>query len=63
MPMYKTSRVGEAHDPTFYATVQVDGEILEGNPAKSKKEAELNAAKVAYTAFMQRKFAVSSFSF
>lgn len=55
MPQYKTTKAGEAHDPTFNATVEVEGETFHGNPAMSKKQAELSAAKVAYTNLMQSK--------
>ncbi|OMO71126.1 Double-stranded RNA-binding protein [Corchorus capsularis] len=48
-PEYKTVKFGRAHSPTFFSTVEVEGVVYHGEGGKSKKEAELNAAKVAYT--------------
>ncbi|OMO77132.1 Double-stranded RNA-binding protein [Corchorus olitorius] len=48
-PEYKTVKFGMAHSPTFFSTVEVEGVVYHGEGGKSKKEAELNAAKVAYT--------------
>ena len=41
--------------PTFFSTVEVDGEIFHGKAGKSKKQAEMKAANVAYAAFMDSK--------
>lgn len=41
--------------PTFYSNVEVEGEIFRGKEGKSKKQAELNAAKVAYSILKERK--------
>ncbi|KAJ7960381.1 Double-stranded RNA-binding protein [Quillaja saponaria] len=49
IPTYKTTRAGASHMPIFLSTVEVDGRIFHGEEAKSKKQAELNAAVVAYT--------------
>lgn len=46
---------GEAHRPTFFSIVEIEGESFHGKAAKSKKLAELNAAQAAYTALMERK--------
>ncbi|KAK4441362.1 Double-stranded RNA-binding protein 4 [Sesamum alatum] len=51
LPTYTTIRAGE----TFSSTVEVEGEAFQGAAAKSKKQAELNAAKAAYTMFVERK--------
>ncbi|KAK4408371.1 Double-stranded RNA-binding protein 5 [Sesamum angolense] len=51
LPMNTTIRAGE----TFTSTVEVEGEAFQGAAAKSKNLAELHAAKVAYTVFMERK--------
>ncbi|KAL0418396.1 UNVERIFIED_CONTAM: Double-stranded RNA-binding protein 4 [Sesamum radiatum] len=51
LPMYTTIRAGE----TFTSTVELEGEAFQGAAAKSKNLAELHAAKVAYTVFMERK--------
>ncbi|KAL2335114.1 hypothetical protein Fmac_016327 [Flemingia macrophylla] len=46
---------GEAHIPKFVSQVEVEGEVFSGQEAKSKKQAELSAAKVAYVALKERK--------
>ncbi|KAK1297298.1 Double-stranded RNA-binding protein 1 [Acorus calamus] len=55
MPLYKTRSVGESHLPTFSSTVEVEGENFDGESAKTKKLAEMNAAKVAWTTLNKRK--------
>lgn len=40
--------------PKFYSSVEVEGEIFQGKGAKSKKQAEIDAAKTAYTVFKER---------
>lgn len=56
LPKYRTIKSGEPHNPTFFSTVEVEGETFRGAAAKTKKLAESNAAKVAYTAFMKSKW-------
>ncbi|OMO67906.1 Double-stranded RNA-binding protein [Corchorus capsularis] len=48
LPVYTTTRSGEAHNPTFVSVVEVKGEVFRGQEAKTKKLAEVLAAKVAY---------------
>ncbi|KAL2335115.1 hypothetical protein Fmac_016328 [Flemingia macrophylla] len=55
LPRYTTDRFGEAHMPKFVSQVEVEGEVFSGQEAKSKKQAELSAAKVAYVALKERK--------
>lgn len=55
MPTYKTVKFGASHMPTFSSTVEVKGERFCGKAGKSKKQAELSAAKVAYISLKQRK--------
>ncbi|KAE8687210.1 hypothetical protein F3Y22_tig00111022pilonHSYRG00268 [Hibiscus syriacus] len=55
LPDYKTTQCGEPHRPTFFSTVQVEGRLFHGKGGKSKKEAEINAAKLAYTNLTQHK--------
>ncbi|KAK7844734.1 double-stranded rna-binding protein 4 [Quercus suber] len=55
IPIYNTTKSGELHMPTFYSNVEVEGEIFRGKEGKSKKQAELNAAKVAYSILKERK--------
>ncbi|KAM4083949.1 hypothetical protein ACB094_08G095700 [Castanea mollissima] len=54
IPIYNTTKSGELHMPTFYSNVEVEGEIFRGKEGKSKKQAELNAAKVAYSILKER---------
>ncbi|EOY33183.1 Ribonuclease 3, putative [Theobroma cacao] len=53
-PEYKTMKCGVPHRPTFFSSVEVEGEVFYGKGEKSKKEAEINAAKVAYTTLTER---------
>ncbi|KAK1588857.1 hypothetical protein Q3G72_027911 [Acer saccharum] len=53
-PVYKTIQSGEPHMPTFSSTVEVEGEFFYGKTGRSKKEAEIKAAKVAYTCLIDR---------
>ncbi|XP_031095589.1 double-stranded RNA-binding protein 1-like isoform X2 [Ipomoea triloba] len=52
-PVYKTIQSGPPHAPTFVATVVVGGETYQGQEAKSKKEAEMSAAEVAYNSCLK----------
>ncbi|XVF19555.1 hypothetical protein REPUB_Repub11eG0121600 [Reevesia pubescens] len=54
IPEYKTMKCGLPHRPTFFSSVEVEGEVFYGKGAKSKKEAEINAAKIAYTNLTER---------
>ncbi|XAR59609.1 hypothetical protein NMG60_11015504 [Bertholletia excelsa] len=54
MPVYCTTECGPRHKLTYFSTVKIQGEIFRGKGEKSKKLAEQSAAKVAYTAFMER---------
>ncbi|KAJ8574421.1 hypothetical protein K7X08_026226 [Anisodus acutangulus] len=47
--------VGERHNLTFFSSVEIEGKIFHGDGAKSKKQAEENAAKVAYIALTKCK--------
>ena len=53
---YCTEKYGEAHAPIFVSTVEIEGEIFTGAEAKTKKQAEMSAAKTAYTALKQRMY-------
>ncbi|XP_021282033.1 double-stranded RNA-binding protein 4-like isoform X2 [Herrania umbratica] len=48
LPVYTTTRSGEAHASTFVSIVEVKGNVFTGQEAKTKKQAEVLAAKVAY---------------
>ncbi|CAK9135014.1 unnamed protein product [Ilex paraguariensis] len=54
-PTYDTSKTGPPHDSTFVSTVEIGGEMFKGGEAKSKKQAEMNAAKAAYTGLTERR--------
>uniref|UniRef100_A0A803NI30 DRBM domain-containing protein n=1 Tax=Cannabis sativa TaxID=3483 RepID=A0A803NI30_CANSA len=54
-PVYKTIRRGEPHKPIIFTSVELDGEIFHGKAAKSKKQAELDAARAAYVALKEHK--------
>lgn len=41
--------------PIFVSQVEVEGELFTGEEAKSKKQAEMSAAKVAYMALKECK--------
>ncbi|XP_020533065.1 double-stranded RNA-binding protein 1 isoform X1 [Jatropha curcas] len=49
IPLYKTIKTGPSHLPTFFSSVEVEGKKYYGKAGNSKKEAEVKAAKVAYT--------------
>ena len=55
LPVYGTNRSGEVHEPIFFSTVVIV-EVFKGHEARTKKQAEMNAAKIAYTTLKERKF-------
>ncbi|GMI65050.1 double-stranded-RNA-binding protein 4 [Hibiscus trionum] len=55
LPVYNTTRSGEVHKSTFVSTVEIKGELFKGQEAKSKRLAEVLAAKVAYKNLKERK--------
>ncbi|KAJ0246404.1 Double-stranded RNA-binding protein 4 [Hirschfeldia incana] len=48
LPVYATSTSGPSHAPTFTSTVEFAGNLYKGEEAKTKKLAEMNAARVAF---------------
>lgn len=50
VPSYKCSREGAGHFAHFVSTVEIAGICYQGGPAKSKKGAEIKAARTALTA-------------
>ncbi|KAK4338987.1 hypothetical protein RND71_040449 [Anisodus tanguticus] len=52
-PVYDTARTGPPHAPIFRSMVEVGGGTFQGQEAKTKKQAEMNAAKVAYNALVK----------
>ena len=55
-PIYKTTQIGPPHMPTFFSTVEVEGIGFHGKASKSEKEAEEDAAKIAYITLKECKF-------
>ena len=55
LPVYDTNRSGEVHVPIFVSTVEIEGEVFKGHEGRTKKQAEMNAAKIAYTTLKERK--------
>ncbi|KAH9322398.1 hypothetical protein KI387_017037 [Taxus chinensis] len=49
-PTYNTTRSGPSHIPVFKCTVKFDGMTFEGTNAKTKKQAEKNAASTLWSA-------------
>ncbi|KAL4388027.1 hypothetical protein GQ457_09G008590 [Hibiscus cannabinus] len=50
LPVYTTVRSGPGHSPIFTCTVELAGMNFTGEPAKTKKQAEKNAAIAAWSA-------------
>ncbi|EOA24316.1 hypothetical protein CARUB_v10017556mg [Capsella rubella] len=48
LPLYATATSGPSHAPTFISTVEFAGKVFSGEEAKTKKLAEMSAAKVAF---------------
>lgn len=53
LPVYTTVRSGPGHVPVFSCTVELVGMSFSGEPAKTKKQAQKNAAMVAWSALKQ----------
>ncbi|GLJ32656.1 hypothetical protein SUGI_0657000 [Cryptomeria japonica] len=53
LPVYTTTRSGPGHLPVFTCSVEVAGMTFSGEAAKSKKQAEKNAAMVAWSSLKQ----------
>ncbi|KAK6928568.1 Double-stranded RNA-binding domain [Dillenia turbinata] len=53
LPVYTTVRSGPGHVPIFTCTVELAGMNFRGEPAKTKKQAEKNAAIAAWSALKQ----------
>ncbi|CAH2063040.1 unnamed protein product [Thlaspi arvense] len=48
LPVYATATSGPSHSPVFTSTVEFGGKVFRGEEAKTKKLAEMSAAKVAF---------------
>ncbi|XP_006654053.1 double-stranded RNA-binding protein 2-like [Oryza brachyantha] len=49
LPVYTTIRSGPGHTPVFTCTVELAGMTFTGNPGKTKKQAQKNAAMAAWS--------------
>ena len=58
LPWYTTGKCGPGHLPVFTCTVEVAGLPFTGEPAKTKKQAEKNAALAAWTALKKCKLSL-----
>ncbi|KAG6696764.1 hypothetical protein I3843_09G160500 [Carya illinoinensis] len=63
LPVYDTIKSGEAHAPIFVSTVEIDGKVFKGQETRNKKQAEMSAAKVAYTTMKECKSGQSPMKF
>lgn len=55
LPAYSTSQSGEVHVPFFVSLVKIGEETFEGERLRTKKQAEMSAAKVAYITLKEGK--------
>ncbi|KAI5084125.1 hypothetical protein GOP47_0000294 [Adiantum capillus-veneris] len=53
LPVYTTMKLGPGHLPVFKCLVEVAGRVFAGEPAKTKKQAEKNAAMAAWSVIKQ----------
>ncbi|KAJ6314916.1 hypothetical protein OIU78_018410 [Salix suchowensis] len=63
LPVYTTVRSGPGHVPIFTCTVELAGMNFTGEPAKTKKQAEKNAAIAAWSALKRCKNRIPHFLF
>nr|CAB3463934.1 unnamed protein product [Digitaria exilis] len=56
LPVYTTIRSGPGHTPVFTCTVELAGKTFTGNPGKTKKQAQKNAAMAAWSELKQREY-------
>ncbi|KAK7284293.1 hypothetical protein RJT34_19037 [Clitoria ternatea] len=61
LPVYTTIRSGPGHGPNFACTVEIAGMHFTGDPARTKKQAQKNAAMAAWSAL--RKLSEQRLSF
>ena len=63
LPVYTTIRSGPGHVPIFTCTVELAGMNFTGEPAKTKKQAEKNAAIAAWSALKRSTNPIPHFLF
>ncbi|CAO2171623.1 unnamed protein product [Urochloa humidicola] len=54
LPVYTTTTNISSHSGAFLSTVEIQGTTFQGEPGNTKKQAEMNAAKVAFQHFKDR---------
>lgn len=54
LPIYDTTSDVSNYSASFISTVEIQGAIFRGEPGNTKKQAEMNAAKVAFQHFKDR---------
>ncbi|CAO2178078.1 unnamed protein product [Urochloa humidicola] len=54
LPVYTTTTNVSSHSGAFLSTVEIQGTTFQGEPGNTKKQAEMNAAKVAFQHFKDR---------
>ena len=59
LPSYTTVRSGPGHTPVFSCTVDLAGMTFTGESAKTKKQAQKNAAMAAWSALKQSAYELS----
>lgn len=60
LPVYTTVRSGPGHVPVFSCTVELAGMTFTGDPTKTKKQAQKNAAMAAWSSLKQMSHCGSS---
>jgi len=55
LPVYATTSDVSNHSAAFISTVEIQGTTFQGEPGNTKKQAEMNAAKVAFQHFKDSK--------
>ncbi|TKW17030.1 hypothetical protein SEVIR_5G338900v4 [Setaria viridis] len=54
LPVYATTSDVSNHSAAFISTVEIQGTTFQGEPGNTKKQAEMNAARVAFQHFKDR---------
>ncbi|XP_022980603.1 double-stranded RNA-binding protein 1-like isoform X2 [Cucurbita maxima] len=60
LPVYSTSQSGEIHVPVFVSTVKIGEANFEGEQSRTKKQAEMSAAKAAYMSIKEGSQSIST---
>jgi hypothetical protein len=63
LPVYTTIRSGPGHVPVFSCTVELAGMSFTGEPARTKKQAQKNAAMAAWSSLKRCKHFIFLYQF